>query len=132
MLDGVHAENDRGRSLVTAGGEVEVLTGEDPLAVFAPSAVERKALVHLVRLENAGDLVLFGAYDPEKDLQVCFDDQVGAHGALGGRQFWPFLLTAPALVPERHPISDPLDLHPLFARYPLREPDDADRDRSRG
>jgi hypothetical protein len=133
MLDGVHAESDRGRSLVTAGGEVEVLTGEDPLAVYAPSAVERKALVHLVRLQNAGDLVLFGAYDPEKDLQVCFDDQVGAHGALGGRQFWPFLLTAPGLVPERHPISDPLDLHPLFARYPLREPEAADQqDRSRG
>jgi len=135
MLDGVHAESDCGRSLVTAGGEVEVLTGEDPLAVYAPSAVERKALVHLVRLQNAGDLVLFGAYDPEQDLQVCFDDQVGAHGALGGRQFWPFLLTAPGLVPERHPISDPLDLHPLFARYPLPEPgSDAEdpSDRSRG
>ena len=132
MLDGVHAENDRGRALVTPNGELEVLTGEDPLGDYAPDAVERKALVHLVKLENAGDLVLFGAYDPEQDIQVCFDDQVGAHGALGGRQFWPFLLTAPGLVPERHPISDPLDLHPLFARYPLKEPDDDAGDRSRG
>lgn len=133
MLDGVHAESKRGRALVTAHGDLEVLTGENPLAPFAPDSVERKAILHLMGLDNAGDLVLFGTYDTERDLQVCFDDQVGAHGALGGRQFWPFLLTAPGLVPERHPITDPLDLHPLFARYPLREPDDAeDEDRSRG
>jgi hypothetical protein len=132
MLDGVHAESKVGRSLVTALGEVEVLTGRDPLADFAPGPAARKALLHLVRLDNAGDLVLFGAYDTEKDIQICFDDQVGAHGALGGRQFWPFLLTAPGLVPERYPITDPLDLHPLFARYPLRQPEAEDVDRTRG
>lgn len=133
MLDGVHAESDEGRALVTAHGEVEVLSGSDPLGDYAPGIVERKALLHLVRLQNAGDMVLFGAYDPEKDLQICFDDQVGAHGALGGRQFWPFLLTSPGLVPARYPITDPLDLHPLFARYPLREPARSeDSDRSRG
>ena len=130
MMDGVHAESDRGRSLVTSEGDLEVLEGEDPLAVFAPGPIERNALLHLVHLENAGDLVLMGAYDPESDLQICFDDQVGAHGALGGRQFWPFLLTAPGLVPPRHPIRDPLDLHPLFARYPIlgRDEEDAGRD----
>jgi hypothetical protein len=133
MLDGVHAESDQGRALVTGNGDLEVISGEDPLASFAPDTVERKAILHLVRLRNAGDLVLFGAYDPEQDLQVCFDDQVGAHGALGGRQFWPFLLSAPGLVPDRYPITDPLDLHPLFARYPLSEPDMAEhQDRSRG
>jgi hypothetical protein len=133
MLDGVHAESDRGRALVTGNADVEILTGDDPLAPFAPGTLERKALLHLVHLPNAGDLVLFGAYDPEKDLQICFDDQVGAHGALGGRQFWPFFLSAPGLVPPRYPIDDPLDLHPLFARYPLREDREArDLDRSRG
>ncbi|HUG40731.1 MAG TPA: alkaline phosphatase family protein [Longimicrobiales bacterium] len=132
MLDGVHAENSRGRALVTAEGDVEVLEGEDPLADFAPSRVERDAIIHLVGLENAGDLVLMGAYDPVADLQICFDDQVGAHGALGGRQFWPFLLTAPGLVPERHPIRDPLDLHPLFARYPIMDRlEEAGRDMAR-
>ncbi len=132
MLDGVHAESEAGRALVTAGGEVEILAGDDPLATYAPSERERRAILHLVRLRNAGDLVLFGAYDPEQDLQVCFDDQVGAHGALGGRQFWPFFLSAPGLVPSTYPIRDPLDLHPILARYPLREPGSADVDRSRG
>ncbi len=130
MLDGVHAQNDRGRALVTADGELEVLAGEDPLADYAPGKIERQAVRHLVHLENAGDLVLMGAYDPVADLQICFDDQVGAHGALGGRQFWPFLLTPPGLVAERHPIRDPLDLHPIFARYPIlgREEEEAGRD----
>jgi hypothetical protein len=121
LLNGVHAENDRGRAIVTADAEVEVLSGEDPLAGYAPGPIERKALLHLVRLHNAGDLVLFGAYDPEQDLQICFDDQVGAHGALGGRQFWAFVLSAPGLIPDRYPLEDPLDLHPIFARYPLGE-----------
>ena len=132
LLDGVHAESDRGRALITADGSLEVLTGEDPLAVFAPDKIERQAILHLVGLDNSGDMVLMGAYDPERELQICFDDQVGAHGALGGRQFWPFLLTAPDLVPDSYKVRDPLDLHPLFARYPLREPEGDDtEDRSR-
>ena len=133
LLDGVHAESPDGRALITPDGRVEVLTGEDPLALFAPGAPEKEAILHLMGLENAGDLVLFGAYDPEQDIQVCFDDQVGAHGALGGRQFWPFFLSAPGLVPDRYEIRDPLDLHDLFARYPLPAPDQGpgeDRTRS--
>lgn len=133
MLDGVHAENDRGRSLITAEGEIEVITGTDPLTPYVTSRAERDAVLHLLRLENAGDLVLFGAYDPGTDLQVCFDDQVGAHGALGGRQFWPFMLSAPGMIPDTYPIRDPLDLHPVFARYPLPEPEPGEGvDRSRG
>jgi hypothetical protein len=132
MLDGVHAESDRGRALLTAEGEVELITGEDPLAPYVTSRAECDALLHLLRLDNAGDLVLFGAYDPDTDLQVCFDDQVGAHGALGGRQFWPFLLSAPGMIPDSYPVRDPLDLYPVFARYPLPEPNRDAVDRSRG
>src|SRR5690606_42081121 len=85
----------------------------------------------LVQLPNAGDLVLFGAYDPISDVCVCFDDQVGAHGALGGRQFWPFILSEPGLIPDDYRIEDPLDLFPLFDRYRQAarrsvEPDAAD------
>jgi hypothetical protein len=61
--------------------------------------------------------VLFGAYDPELDVCICFYDQVGAHGAMGGRQSWPFILTRPGLVPDDYVIDDPMDLHPLFRRY---------------
>jgi hypothetical protein len=122
MLDGAHVEGLRGRALVSPNGEYEVLSGEDPLPPYAPGILERKALVHLAQLPNSGDLVLFGTYDPHKDLCICFDDQVGAHGALGGRQFWPFLMTPPAVVPPDYRVHDPLDLHPLFRRYTVQVP----------
>ena len=77
-----------------------LLEGEDPLVAYAPTVAERRALVHLVQLPNAGDLVLFGAYDPVRDVCICFDDQVGAHGAIGGRQFWPFIMAPAGLIPR--------------------------------
>ena len=118
LLDGAHVEGALGRALDHAGRTgTKCSAATDPLGPYAPGPVERRALVHLAQLPNSGDLVLFGAYDPEQDVCVCFDDQVGAHGALGGRQFWPFILTPPGLVPEDHVIEDPLDLHPLLRRY---------------
>jgi hypothetical protein len=117
FLDGAHAETMHGRALIMPDGEMEVLEGDDPLHDYAPSSIERRAVVHLARQSNAGDLILFGAYDPERDSCICFDDQVGAHGAMGGRQSWPFIMAAPGLVPDDYPIEDPLDLHPLLRRY---------------
>jgi hypothetical protein len=119
MLDGAHVENLRGRALVTAAGEVEVLHGEDPLRDYASCAPERLAIVNLARMSNAGDLILFGAYDPQKGRCVCFDDQIGAHGAIGGRQAWPFIMAPRGLVPHDYQINDPLDLHPIFRRYTM-------------
>lgn len=117
LQDGAHVESPEGSALVTPDGDIEVLKGVDPLRDYAPSPVERRAIAHLARLDNSGDLVLFGAYDPVKDVCICFDDQVGAHGALGGRQFWPFLMTPRDLIPRDHVIEDPLDLYPIFRRY---------------
>jgi hypothetical protein len=101
MLDGAHVETLRGRALVMPDGEMEVLSGVDPLRDYASSAVERRAIARLAAMRNAGDLILFGAYDPVQDVCICFDDQIGAHGAMGGRQGWPFLLTPRGLVPPR-------------------------------
>jgi hypothetical protein len=117
MLDGAHVESLRGRALITATGELEVLAGTDPLADYASCHAERLAVTQLARMKNAGDLILFGAYDPKKDRCVCFDDQIGAHGAIGGRQAWPFIMAPRGLVPRDYPINDPLDLHALFRRY---------------
>jgi hypothetical protein len=122
MLDGAHVESMRGRALVTPTGELEILAGEDPLQDYAETAGERREVARLVQCRNAGDLVLFGAYDKERDECICFDDQVGAHGAIGGRQGWPFLISAPELIPKDYIIGDPLDLYPLFRRYSERQP----------
>ena len=117
MLDGAHVENRHGRCLVTPAGDMEILEGDDPLRDYASSAVERRAITHIASLRNAGDIVLFGTYDAARDQCICFDDQVGAHGAMGGRQFWPFLMTAPGLVDPDCRLEDPLDLYPIFKRY---------------
>ena len=105
------------RAIVTPAGEIEVLEGEDPLRDYAETSVERRAVARLAAQRNAGDLILFGAYDREKDHCIRFDDQVGAHGAMGGRQFWPFAMAAPGLIPDDYSIEDPLDLNPLLRRY---------------
>ena len=125
MLDGAHVESLRGRAIITPNGEIEILAGEDPLQNYASSAVDRRAIAKLAAMNNAGDMVLFGAYDPEQDICVCFDDQVGAHGAMGGRQSWPFLMTPRGLVSDDYQIDDPLDLHAIFARYsrPVEDPE---------
>jgi len=117
MLDGAHVQNMRGRAVLTPTGELELLEGTDPLAHYAQTAVERRAITQLARLSNSGDLILFGAYDPVKDRCICFDDQVGAHGALGGVQGWPFIMAPRGLIPHGYPIDDPLDLHNIFLRY---------------
>lgn len=117
VLDGAHVENMRGRGIITPNGEFTLLDGEDPLVDYAKTNVERRAIAELASYTNAGDMVLFGAYDPERDICICFDDQVGAHGAMGGRQFWPFIMTPPGLLPEDVKIEDPLDLHPIFRKY---------------
>ncbi|HSJ13625.1 MAG TPA: alkaline phosphatase family protein [Longimicrobiales bacterium] len=117
MLDGAHVESLHGRALVTPGGEVEVLAGDDPLANYAVTPADRRAIAQLAQMRNAGDLILFGAYDPERDICICFDDQIGAHGAFGGRQGAAFIMAPRGLIPDGYPIDDPLDLHPIFQRY---------------
>src|SRR5690606_2908562 len=93
MLDGAHVENISGRALIMPDGSMEVLSGDDPLRNCATTDVELRAIAELGAMRNAGDLIRFGAYDPVQDYCICFDDQIGAHGAIGGRQSWPFLLT---------------------------------------
>jgi hypothetical protein len=129
MLDGAHVESLRGRALITPAGDMELLSGDDPLQDYAPSDVERRAIADLAAMRNAGDMILFGAYDPEQDYCICFDDQIGAHGAMGGRQSWPFIMTPRGLVPEDYPIDDPIDLYPLFRRYTVDPGDPALRRR---
>jgi hypothetical protein len=117
MLDGAHVESIRGRALLTPQGELEILAGEDPLQDYAATTVQRREIARLAQDRHSGDVIVFGAYNAERNRCICFDDQVGAHGAMGGPQYWPFILTPPGLVPADHTIEDPLDIHPLLKRY---------------
>jgi hypothetical protein len=79
------------------------VVGEDPLAVYGPLAVE--GLTRLDGFRNAGDLVVIGPFDPESGEVVSYEELVGSHGGLGGRQGQPFLL---------HPVDLPLSDGPLI------------------
>ena len=105
--------------------------GESPLALYGSEPYVVRAIESLVRQPNAGDMVLFGAYDGYEI--VSFDDQVGAHGSAGGDQVYPFLITPPSLDIAAETIEDARDIHrAIMSRYALsrdRRPDGVERRR---
>ena len=114
-VDGnVHLESGAGRAVLSTDGELRVLAGENPLSVYGTEAYVVRAVRDLVLQPNAGDLVLFGAYDGY-DI-VCFDDQVGAHGAAGGEQMYPFLMTPAGLDVAEETIEDARDINRVVMR----------------
>jgi hypothetical protein len=106
--DGVHAETPTGRALIV-GEHLEVLEGTNPMDRYGTEPCILRAVASLVGQENAGDIVLFGAYDGY-DI-ISFDDQVGAHGSAGGDQVWPFLVTPPQVDISAERIEDARDIH---------------------
>lgn len=116
---GVHLQSRSGRAHIV-DGEVVVLEGENPLAPYGTDALTVGAVEALVRQPNAGDLVLFGAYDGYEI--VSFDDQVGAHGSAGGDQVWPFVVAPPSLGIASERIDNARDIHRVIMRRYAREP----------
>jgi hypothetical protein len=111
----VHLESVRGHAILH-DGRLEVLAGENPLDPYGTEAPLLRAVERLVRQPNAGDLVLFGAYDGYEI--VSFDDQVGAHGSAGGNQLYPFVMAPAHLGLEDAVLEDARDLHSaLMRRY---------------
>jgi hypothetical protein len=97
-------------------GETEIISGENPLEVFGTEPYVLRAVESLVRQPNAGDCVLFGAYDGY-DI-VSFDDQVGAHGSAGGDQVYPFIISPEKLGLAGEALEDARDIHrTVLARY---------------
>ena len=97
-------------------GKIEVISGENPLAVFGTEHYVVRAVESLVRQPNAGDCVLFGSYDGH-DI-ISFDDQVGAHGSAGGDQVYPFIISPKGLALAGEALEDARDIHrTVLARY---------------
>ena len=87
-----------------------------PLEPYGSEPMLARAVERLVRQSNAGDLVLFGAYDGYEI--VSFDDQIGAHGSAGGSQLHPFLIGPRGLGLENAVLEDARDLHAaLMSKY---------------
>ncbi len=107
----VHVESTTGRAILRAG-VLEVVDGANPLELYGNEAVLLRAIERLVRQPNAGDLVIFGAYDGYEI--VSFDDQIGAHGSAGGEQVWPFLIAPEEMGLAGAEIEDARDLYRLL------------------
>ncbi|HEX6574489.1 MAG TPA: alkaline phosphatase family protein [Gemmatimonadaceae bacterium] len=113
--DGVHVEDRRGRAMIN-NAALQVIAGRNPMDAYGTESYVLRAVESLVRQPNAGDCVLFGAYDGY-DI-VSFDDQVGAHGSAGGDQVYPFLITPSWLSVASETIEDARDIHrTVLLRY---------------
>ena len=111
---------------VLDGATIEVTGGANPMEGYGLEPYVLRSVYDLVRQPNAGDLVLFGAYDGY-DI-VSFDDQVGAHGSAGGDQVYPFLLTPPTLDVRTARLENARDIHRvIMTRYATTDAS-ADRD----
>lgn len=112
---GVNLASKFGRAALR-DGEVEIISGENPLEIFGTEPYVLRAIESLVSQSNAGDCVLFGAYDGY-DI-VSFDDQVGAHGSAGGDQVYPFIISPERLELGMETLEDARDIHrTVLARY---------------
>ena len=111
----VHLESTSGAAVIV-GGELAVVRGTNPLEVYGTGGQVVRAIEHLITQRNSGDIVLFGAYDGYEI--VSFDDQIGAHGAAGGNQLYPFLIGPPHLELRTATLEDARDVHAaILARY---------------
>jgi hypothetical protein len=134
---GLVATRDGDRVLVAGGtgrawirdAAIVRTEGESPLNLYGSETPVLRAIESLVRQPNAGDLVLFGAYDGYEI--VSFDDQVGAHGSAGGDQVYPFIMSPPGLDLATETLEDARDIHrAVMSRYALprnRRPDGIER-----
>ena len=114
-VDGVHVESREGKARIT-GGRLEILEGKNPMDRYGTESYVLRAVESLVTQSNAGDCVLFGAYDGY-DI-ISFDDQVGAHGSAGGDQMYPFLITPSWLAVAEETLEDARDIHrAVLLRY---------------
>jgi hypothetical protein len=112
---GVALASRKGRA-VLRDGQIESISGENPLEVFGTDPYVLRAVESLVGQSNAGDCVLFGSYDGY-DI-ISFDDQVGAHGSAGGDQVYPFIISPEKLGLASEILENARDIHrTVLARY---------------
>ncbi|HEX2722198.1 MAG TPA: alkaline phosphatase family protein [Gemmatimonadaceae bacterium] len=113
--EGVHVEGKSGKALLREG-RISVIEGVNPMQVYGTESYLLKAVDSLVNQRNAGDCVLFGAYDG--DEIISFDDQVGAHGSAGGDQVYPFIIAPDWLALGGETLEDSRDIHrAVLLRY---------------
>lgn len=101
----VRSERHGSVVLGRGGAEVpvsELKDGEGPLAPFGPGAAA--AVRRTDTFPHVADVMVNSMYDPDTGCVHAFEEQIGSHGGLGGRQSRPFLLWPRSM-------SDPVASH---------------------
>jgi hypothetical protein len=104
-----------GKDVFWAGGEE--MAGErlrDVLARYDDPDILVTQLSRLNSFEASGDLVLFAAF--EGDRQLDFENQAGGHGSIGGEQLHPFVLAPAAWGIDTSKVIGAHELHPILCR----------------
>lgn len=103
----------RGRLLL--GNGAREMDGEDPLKDLGDSDVLEPEILRQFSETDAGDLVLYGALN-EGHL-INFEEQMGAHGGIGGMQNTPFILYPQKIRFPFHEVRNTRELYQIFSRY---------------
>lgn len=100
------------RNLVTG----ELLGSTDPLAPFQQRDRWAGDLAQLMDYADTGDLIINGAWLPERERIVVMEEQTSSHGGLGGRQTQPFILLPKDWSLGGMDLESPEALHGLLRR----------------
>ncbi len=95
--------------------DADHVDGDDPLAAFGPNAAQ-----HLRRtsaFDNCPDLLVNSFYDVQVDEGAAFEELIGFHGGLGGRQSHPFVLAPTQLAAPDRPLVGARSVHELFTGW---------------
>ena len=104
--------SERGGRILGRNGKIE---GDDPLDGYGDNAAS--FFQNLAKYEYAGDIVVNGAYDPEKRWVMGFDELVGAHGGFGGPQTQPFLIYPTSWTEKPPTLVSSIAVHHFLKRH---------------
>ncbi|GEM_PF-3111755 len=108
-------------------GELEVspekritTAGSSPLKEYGEEKVLVDQIINYMNIKGSGDVVIFGAYDKNRDEVIDFNKKyslVSLHGGLGGNQTKPFIIAKPEVPVNGSEITEATQLHELHDKY---------------
>ena len=88
--------------------------GIHPLLQFEEPDLVLEEVRRLALTPMSGDLILFGAF--QEGRAICFQSQLGAHGSLGGDQYYPFFIHPSGLDISLENVTTAADMYPVLRR----------------
>ncbi len=95
------------------GDRIEV-EGNNPLLQFEEPDLAAQEIKRFGLTPLSGDLILFGAV--HGGLTVCFQNQLGAHGSVGGDQSSPFFIHPAGIDVSLDGVTTAAEMYPILCR----------------